>query len=117
MFQQRLSEEAVNPLIEISFANMTPGTVNNNSTVGVSQACTLGAPGSAFPATFALGDQIEVFPSAVAACNGIVVSAAPGPTPGTAVVNFQNATGGNITPVGGSKYTFIVTRLPNTLVS
>lgn len=117
MFQQRLSEELSNPLVEISFVVLTPGTVNNGSTVGVSGACTLGGAGSGFPATFALGDQLEVFPSAAAATNGVVVSAAPTATPGTAEFNFQNASGSNVTPVGGAKYTIIATRIPNTLVS
>lgn len=116
MFSSRQFEE-IQPLVEISFANITPGAVGNNATVGVSQAFTLGAPGSASAATFALGDQMEVFPSATAACNGVNVSAAPGPTPGTAVLNFSNATGASVTPVAGARYTIVATRFVNTLVS
>lgn len=116
MFQVRQFEE-IQPLVELSYVTLSPGAVGGAATVGVSGACTLGAAGSAFPATFALGDQLEVFPTAAAACNGIVVSCAPTGTAGTAEFNFQNATGGSITPVGGAKYVVIATRLSNALVS
>lgn len=115
MFQVRQFEE-IQPLVEISYVTLAPGAVGNGTTVGVSGACTLGNVGSGFAATFALGDQLEIFPPAGAACNGIVVSAAPTATPGTLEANFQNATGGSITPVSG-KYTVVATRLSNTLVS
>lgn len=116
MFQARQSEE-IQPLIEISFATISPGAVGNGTTVVTSTAFTLGAAGSASPATFALGDQLEIFPSAAAATNGVNVTAIPGATPGTASVYFQNNTGGSITPVASQKYTIIATRLPATLVS
>ena len=115
MHQARQIDE-VQQLTEISFANISPGAVGNGATVGVSVAFTLGAPGSASPATFALGDQLEIFPSAGAATNGVQVQAAPTATPGTAEVYFTNATGGSITPVASAKYTIVSTRITNTLI-
>jgi hypothetical protein len=116
MFQQRQFGE-IQPLTEISFAVITPGAVGNGTTVGTATAFTLGATGSASPASFALGDQLEIFPSAAAAANGVNITAVPTATVGTAEVYFQNQTGGPITPVAGAKYTIIATRLPATLVS
>lgn len=117
MFQQRQIAETY-PLVEISFANITPGAVANTTTVTVAaQAFTLGAAGSASPATFALGDQLEIWPSAAAACNGLVVSASPGVTPGTAVVTFYNGTGSSITPVAGAKYTILALRLAANIIT
>jgi hypothetical protein len=115
MFQQRLQEE-MNPLNEMSFSVVSPGAVGNNTTVAVSAAFTLGAAGSASPATVQLGDQIEIFPPASAATNGLSVSAYPTATPGTVEVYFQNATGGSITPVSGT-YRIVATRFPNNLVT
>lgn len=116
MFSSRQFEE-ISPLVEISFVVLTPGAVNNGTTVGASGACKLGNSGSSNPATFALGDQLEVFPSSAAATNGVVISAAPTGTAGTAEFNFQNATGGSVTPTAGAVYTVVATRLVNTLVS
>jgi len=114
MFQQKQVAE-INPLVETSFATVSPGAVGNNATVSVAVAFTLGSV-SGNPATFALGDQLEIFAPAGAATNGIVVSAAPTATAGTARVYFQNATGGSITPVSGT-YTIVATRFPPNLVS
>jgi len=116
MFSSRQYEE-VNPLVEISFAAISPGAVGGTATVATAVAFKLGSSGSSQPATFALGDQLEIFPSAASATNGIAVYAAPTATPGTAEVYFQNNTGGSITPVASSVYTIIATRLVNTLVS
>jgi len=116
MFSTRQFEE-IQPLVEISFVNLTPGAVGGSNTVGVAGACKLGNAGSSFPATFALGDQIEVFPSAATATNGVVVSGAPTATVGTAEFNFQNATGGSITPTAGATYMIIATRPLPTVVS
>ena len=108
MYQPRQFEE-MQPLSELSFSvSFTPGAVANNTTISSSQACTLS--GTTVPASFALGDQLEVFAPASAATNGLVVSAAPGPTPGTAVFYFQNGTLGSITPVA-AVYKVIATRL------
>ena len=112
MFQQRQLND-VHQLVEVSSGVATPGAVGNGSTVGVSVAFT--TSGGA-PATFALGDYLQIYPSAAAACNGVNVSAAAGPTPGTAVINFQNATGGSVTPVAGAKYTIIAIRITPTLI-
>jgi len=113
MYQPRQFEE-MQPLSELSFSvSFTPGAVANNTTISSAQACTLG--GTTVPASFALGDQLEVFAPAAAATNGLVVSAAPGPTPGTAVFYFQNGTLGSITPVA-AVYKVIATRLrPDTI--
>lgn len=114
MFQTRQYEE-IQPFVEISKANITPGAVNNATTVVTATAFLIGGI-AGNPATFALGDQLEIFPSAAAACNGINVSAVPGPTAGTASVYFQNNTGGNITPVGGASYTIVATRITPTTI-
>lgn len=108
-FQPRQYQET-QPLLEVSVsAAFTPGAVGNNTTISSAQACTLpGSPTS--PATFALGDQLEVFAPAGALTNGLLVSASPGPTPGTAVFFFTNGTLGSITPVSGV-YKIVATRV------
>lgn len=112
MFQARQIEE-IQALTEISFCVATPGAVASGSTtIGVAAAvCTVGAFTGGTPATFALGDQLEVYPSAAAATNGVLVSAAPTATPGTCTLYFQNITGSSVTPVAGAKYTIVATRL------
>lgn len=117
MFQPRQIDE-VQQLTEVSYANMTPGAVANGATtlVGVAQAFTVGAAGSTSPATFALGDQLEIYPSPAANANGVSVSAFPTATPGTAQVYFTNSTAGSITPTAGAKYTIIATRITPTLI-
>jgi len=114
MFQQRQLND-VHQLVEVSTTTLSPGAVGNGVTVGVSGACLIGGI-SGNPATFAVGDYLQVYPSAAAACNGVNVSAAAGPTPGTAVFNFQNATGGSVTPVAGAKYTIIAIRITPSLI-
>lgn len=99
--------EDVFGFVEVSKSpSFTPGAVGNGSTVASSQACTTGG----VPATFTLTDQLEVYPPLGAATNGLIVTASPGPTPGTAFLYFQNATGGSITPVAGV-YTIVATRV------
>jgi hypothetical protein len=114
-FANRQWEEIVG-FVEISNTpGLTPGAVGNGTTVAVSAACTL--QGTTTPASFALGDILqEVIAPASAALNGIVVFAAPGPTPGTCFVYFQNQTGGSITPVAGSVYKIIAKRYRNDIV-
>lgn len=112
MFASRQFEE-INPLIEVSKCAASPGAVTTATTVAVSAACTVGASGvGTAPATFVNGDQLEVFASPGAALNGVAVFAAPGATPGTCTLYFQNNTGGTVTPVAASVYTIIATRLP-----
>lgn len=107
MFQQRQLNDIMQ-LMEVSTATIAPGAVTSGSTPVYSA--------TAFPgATFALGDQLEIFPAAGTACNGILVSATPTGTVGTAGVYFQNTTGGTITPVSG-KYTIVATRITPTLI-
>ena len=116
-FYQRQFAE-IYPLAEISFANISPGAVAAGATVTVAAtAFTLNAPGSGIPATFALGDQLEIWPSAAANTNGLVVSAAPTATAGTALITFYNGTGGSITPTASQKYTIVGIRLANNIVS
>lgn len=118
MFQQRQLNE-VSPLTEVSFCVSTPGTVASGTTVVYAAvACTVGGAYASTnsPATFALGDQLEVFPSAAAATNGLLVSAAPTATPGTVGLYFQNSTGSSVTPVAGAKYTIVATRITNAVV-
>lgn len=117
MFQQRQFAE-VYPLVEISFAALTPSAVSAGATVGVTAtACTLGNTGSGLPATFAVGDQLEVWPSPGAATNGLIVSAAPSATVGSATFSFYNPTAGSITPVAGSKYTIVAVRTAANIVT
>jgi hypothetical protein len=105
------------PLAEVSFCTATPGAVGNNTTVGVTVSATLGAAGSGFPATFGLGDWIQVYPSAGAATNGISVTAAPNATAGSVTLYFQNNSGASVTPVAGATYKLIAYRQSNSLVS
>lgn len=116
MFQTRQYEE-MQPQVEVSFGVATPGAVASGSTtIGASMACVVGGPGNTSPATFALGDQLEVFPSAAVVANGVLVSAAPTATPGTCELYFQNITGSSVTPVAGAKYTIVATRITPSLV-
>jgi hypothetical protein len=109
MFQQRQLNE-VEAFIEVSNTPaLSPGAVGNGTTVSVSAACTL--QGTTSAATFAPGDWLgEVIAPAAAALNGIVIFAAPGPTPGTCFVYFQNQTGGSITPVASQVYKIVAKR-------
>lgn len=117
MFQQRQFAE-IYPLVELSFAALTPGAVGAGTTVGVTAtACTLVSPTSGLPATFTVGDQLEVWPSPGAATNGLIVSAAPSATVGSATFSFYNPTAGSITPVAGAKYTIVAVRTANNIVT
>lgn len=111
-FQQKQYGD-ISPLNEVSQATVSPGAVATATTVGVSVACTI--LGGTVPATFAMGDQLEVFPPAAAALAGISVVASPTATVGTAAFQFTNATGGSITPVSGV-YRIVATRLPATMI-
>lgn len=114
-FANRQLEE-IYCFIEVSVTPaLSPGSVGNGATVAVSAACTL--QGTTTPATFALGDELDdVIAPASANLNGIVVFAAPGPTPGTCFVYFQNQTGGAITPTAGSVYKIVAKRYRNDIV-
>ena len=112
MFQQRQIND-VYQLVEVSQTPaFTPGAVGNNSVLGSSQACTLG--GTTNPATFAIGDELEVFPTTVTATNGIHVAAAPTSVAGTAIITFVNGSGGGVTPVSGV-YKIVAKRITPTL--
>lgn len=116
MFQQKNIAE-IYPLTEISFANISPGAIGNGTTVFVSVAFTLAAVASGSPATFAVGDQLEILASAGAAINGVAMNAAPTAVAGTAGVYFTNNTGGSITPVASSKYSIIAIRVPANIIT
>jgi hypothetical protein len=107
-FANRQFEEIVG-FVEVSTtAAASPGAVGNGTTVGISVACTL--QGTTTPATFALGDVLDVIAPAGAATNGVLVSAAPTATVGTCFLYFQNQTGGSITPTASTKYTIVARR-------
>lgn len=116
MFQQRQINE-LQPLAEVSFCTASPGAVGNSTTVAVSVAATLGNISSGSPATFAVGDWIQVYPASTSGTNGISVTAAPTATPGTVELYFQNNTGGSVTPVAGSVYKLVAYRTSAQLVS
>jgi hypothetical protein len=104
LFQQRQFQE-VWPLVEISYTTSTvsPGGVTSATPVAVTAACSVGAVGGGTSAaTFALGDNIEVFPPAGAATNGLQVIGSPTATPGTVEICFINYTGATITPTAGT---------------
>jgi hypothetical protein len=105
------------PLAEVSFCTATPGAVGNNTTTGTTVSATLGAAGSSSPATFGLGDWIQVYPTAGAATNGISVTAAPNATAGSVTLYFQNNTGASVTPTAGATYKLVAYRQQATLVS
>lgn len=108
MFQTRQIEDIMQ-LVEVSkTAALSPGAVGNGTTVSATAVCA--------GATFALGDQLEIFAPASAATNGVLVSAAPTATAGTAQVYWQNQTGGSITPVASQVYTIVATRITPTLI-
>jgi len=115
-FSQRQINE-LQPLAEVSFCTASPGAVTNNTTVAVAVAATLGAAGSSSPATFGIGDWIQVYPATTAGVNGISVTAAPTATAGTVELYFQNNTGGSITPVAGSVYKLVAYRTQANLIS
>lgn len=107
-FANRQWEEIVG-FVEVSTtAASSPGAVGNGTTVAVSVACTL--QGTTTPANFSNGDLLDAIAPASAALNGILLTASPGPTPGTCFLYFQNQTGGSITPVAASVYKIIARR-------
>lgn len=115
MFQTRQLEEIISQVEVSNSAAISPGAVGNGSTVGVSAACTL--QGTSNPATFTLGDDLEtVVAPGSAALNGVVVFAAPTATPGTAIIYFQNATGGSVTPTASTSYRIVAKRYRNDVI-
>ena len=115
-FNQRQINE-LQPLAEISFCTATPGAITNGSTVYSAVAATLGAAGSGSPATFAIGDWIQVYPASNAVTNGVSVTAAPTGTAGTVGLYFQNNTGSTVTPLAGATYKLVAYRTQATIVS
>jgi hypothetical protein len=108
VFQQRQYNEI--QLVEISqTAAVSPGAIVDAAVSHSTAACTLG--GTTTPATFGLGDVLEVIPPAGAALNGVEVKAFPTATVGTCNLVFLNNTGGSITPTASTKYTIRAKRL------
>ena len=114
MFQQRQVNEIYGFYEVSNTAALSPGSVGNGATVQVSAVCTL--QGTTNAATFALGDNLEVIAPAGAALNGVEVTAQPGTTAGTCLVNFRNNTGGAITPVAATVYRIIAKRFRADLI-
>ena len=101
---------------EVSFtAAASPGAIANGAVATASLACTLA--GTTVPATFTLGDILEVVAPAAAALNGVAVSAQPTATVGTALLIFLNNTGGSITPTASTVYKIIARRVKPNLVA
>lgn len=113
MFQQRQLNE-IYQLVEVSkTAALSVGAVGNNAVAGPAVvACTIGGS----PATFALGDTLEVYAPASAALNGVVLVASPSPTPGSCFITGINSTGGSVTPTASTVYTIVAKRVTPTLI-
>jgi len=108
MLQQRQYNDVYGFLEVSNTAALSPGAVGNGTTVSVTAACTL--QGTTSAATFGLGDSLEVIVPVSAASNGLLISATPTATAGTAQVYFQNQTGGSITPTAATSYKIIAKR-------
>jgi hypothetical protein len=115
MLQQRQLND-IYQLLEISFtAASTPGAITNGSVVSSTPlACTL--QGTTNPATFALGDNLEVIAPASAALNGVQVAAYPLATAGSCNLVFTNNTGGTVTPTAATVYKIIAKRFTATVI-
>lgn len=118
MFQQRQLNEIFS-FIEVSFsATGTPGALTTGTSGRITVACVVGgaAAGNTSPATFALGDDLEVVvPASAGNLAGMIVSATPSATAGTAVIAFYNASAGTITPTT-AQYTIIAKRVAPAVV-
>lgn len=113
MFQQRQLND-IYQLVEVSVtAAVSVGAVNNNSVAGPAVvACKAGGN----PATFALGDTLEVYAPAGAALNGVVLLASPSTTAGSCFLTAVNTTGGAVTPTASSIYTIVAKRVTPQLI-
>lgn len=115
MYQQRQLNE-IYSFIEVSQTAATSiGAVGNNASAGsAAVACTI--PGTTTPASFALGDILEVVAPASAALNGVCLQASPTATPGTCTITATNTTGGSITPTASTVYRIIAKRVAPTVI-
>ena len=114
MFQQRQLNEIYAQYEVSNSAAASPGAITNGSLVQATNACTI--QGTTSPATFALGDSLEVIAPASAALNGVEVKAFPTATAGTCNLVFLNNTGGTVTPTASSVYRIIAKRFRNDLI-
>jgi hypothetical protein len=114
MFQQRQLNEIYSFMEVSQTPAQTPGAITNGSLVSTAVACTI--QGTTNPATFTLGDVLDVLAPASAALNGVAVSAQPTGTPGTCQLIFLNNTGGSVTPVAGSVYKIVARRVAPTVI-
>ena len=116
MFQQRQLND-IYQLVEVSFATVSPGAITTGSKAVVTVTPVLGSATGTQNATIALGDSVEVIPSAgVGSVAGLVITALPtGVSAGQVIVSFYNASAGTITPTSGT-YTFVAKRYTNTLI-
>lgn len=117
MFQQRQLNE-IFQFIEVSYTGtVNPGGITTGSKAVVTVACVIGGPGNTSPATFALGDDLEVIPAAAAgALGGLIIQASPTATAGTVTLSFFNSSGGTITPTSSTAWVIVGKRITPTLV-
>jgi len=108
MLQQRQLND-IYALYEVSQTPaQSPGAVGAATTVVVNTvSCTIA--GTTVPATFALGDSLEVVAPASAVLNGVEVRATVSAA-GVCSLIFYNPTAGSITPVASSVYKIIAKR-------
>lgn len=112
-FAQRQLNEIYSQ-IEVSFATVNPGAITTGSKAAVTVTPVVGGPGSGntLPSQCALGDSVDVIPSAAAGnVSGLLITASVSAA-GTIIVGFFNATGGTITPTS-AVWTFVTKRLIN----
>jgi hypothetical protein len=115
MLQQRQVND-IEQLIEISFGTVTVGSITQVTALSVTVPFVIGSPSSSSPATFQIGDQLEiVVPAAASPVAGLIISAQPTSTPGTAIVSFWNASSGAIAPTS-AVYRIIAKRLTPTVI-
>jgi hypothetical protein len=102
MFQSRQINEIYN-LVEVSFATFTLAASNAGTTFTQNTNFVLNNLNSPFSvATFALGDIIELYPSAsVGTVGGLVIQGTPTSTPGQLTLAVFNRSGSTITPGAG----------------
>ena len=117
MFQQRQIND-IYQLVEVSFSGtVSPGAITTGSKAVVTVACVVGGAGNTSPATFALGDDLEVIaPSAAGATGGLIIQANPTSTPGTCTIAFFNASGGTITLTSSTGWVIFAKRVTPQLI-
>ena len=117
MFQQRQLND-VFQLLEVSYTGtVNPGGITTGSKAVVTVACVVGGISNTSPATFTLGDDLEIIPAAGAgALGGLIITAQPTATAGTCTISFYNASTGTITPTSSTGWVVVGKRITPTLV-